>query len=450
MKIKDKDISPTRKNISICFSTEEVVSEEANVIKEFIKHVKIPGFRKGKANEKMIRLKYAKDVSRELEQKLLDKGYNAFIKDSSDNVYGVIDMQCSIDSKSRSSQVDIIMDYVPAFDLPNYNGIKIKSLPNEVKEEEIDQMINHILGQRAEFKPVDKVITKGDYVKCSYEGLLGEESIQSIVPQEKLYGTQKSTWEEAGAENTPGVSAVVNGLIGMKKDELKDVEMIFPEDFKVKELQGKKALYKISVEEVREKILPKMDGEFYKSMQVKDENEFRLQIRKTIESRKLNEIESSNRQQIIDHLTDFVKVPLPESGLESEKGNILKDFMKRNVQAGVSNDEVEKNMNVLDETASKMAESRLKSFIILDLIAKKESIKVENNDLSSAIVQQASIQGLKPELYVKQLRKDRNQIELLKRDVKIGKTLNLLLSKAQIEVDSNSDEKKAEKSSAKN
>ena len=64
-------------------------------------------------------------------------------------------------------------------------------------------MIGYILGQRAEFKPVDKVIEEGNYVQCAYTGKIGDTLIEEIAPNEAMYGAQKSTWEEAGAENAP-------------------------------------------------------------------------------------------------------------------------------------------------------------------------------------------------------------------------------------------------------
>ena len=84
----------------------------------------------------------------------------------------------------------------------------------------------------------------------------------------------------------------------------------------------------------------------------------------------------------------------------------------------------------MHDSASKMAESRLKSKIVLDLIADKEKIQVENDDLSRAVMQQASMTGQKPEALVKQLRNNREQIDAMREDIKIGKTLGFLMEKA--------------------
>lgn len=445
MNIEHKDISPTRKAVLVHHSAEEVASEDARLLAEFTRQVKIPGFRSGKADPKMVRSRYAKEIKKELKQRLVQKSHQEGLSQIDFKIYRILEIETGSIEASAEATLQFTVDIIPQFDLPEYSNIPVTSASKIAGDEEVDQMINHILGQRAEFKPVEKIIEKGDYVRCGYKGKIGSELIETIVPEEKLYGTQKSTWEEAGAEHTPGVSAVVEGLIGMEKGGTKEVSMDFPKDFKVDALAGKSATYEISVEEVREKILPEMDEAFFQSMQVKDEAEFKAQIRQTIEQRKANEVANANRQQLIDHLIEFVKIPLPESGLESEREAILKDFMQKNLQAGVEREDFEKNKEALHASATQMAESRLKSLIILDLIADKESISVENDDLSRAIVQQASMRGQKPEAFVKELQKDRSQIDLLRRDIRIGKTLNFLLEKADI----SEEESEVEKAEAK-
>ena len=441
MNIEEKDISPTRKVILVHFTAEEVLAEGDAVLSEFIQFAKIPGFRPGKANPNMVRKQYANEINKELKQRLAQKAHEEGLGDSEFRIYSIVEVETGEIITDEKVTISFSIDIIPKFELPEYVGVKVKSASTEADDKEIDQMIGYILGQRAEFKPVDKVIEKGNYVQCAYTGKIGDALIEEIEPNEAMYGTQKSTWEEAGAENAPGVPAIVEGLIGMQKDEIKEVEMDFPADFKVEALAGKKASYEIKVIDIREKILPEMDEAFFESMQVKDEEAFRDQIKGTIEQRKENEISNGNRQQIVDHLIQFVTVPLPESGIHSERESILKDFMQKNMQQGVSAEDFEKNKEALHASASQMAESRLKSFIVLDMIAEKESIKVENDDLNNAIMQHASMTGQKPEAFVKELKKDRSKIDAMQRDIKIGKTLNFLMDKAEITIEEKSESK---------
>ena len=143
-----------------------------------------------------------------------------------------------------------------AFDIPAYEGLKVTNEPTDASAEEVDKMMEQILSQRAEFNVAEKAAEKGDYVRCGYEGKIGDELVADLVPDAPMFGTQATTWEEAGAEGTPGVQAIVDGVIGMKAGDQKEVTMEFPKDFKPEALAGKSAVYSIKAEEVREKVMP--------------------------------------------------------------------------------------------------------------------------------------------------------------------------------------------------
>jgi trigger factor len=147
-------------------------------------------------------------------------------------------------------------------------------------------MLDQVLGQRAEYNVADKVADKGDYVQCAYEGKIGDDAVADLVPDTPMFGSQANTWEEAGNEDSPGVRAIVDGLVGMKAGDTKEVTMEFPEDFKPEALAGKTVIYSIEAKEVREKVMPEMNDAFFESMQVKDETELRTKISENIENQK--------------------------------------------------------------------------------------------------------------------------------------------------------------------
>jgi trigger factor len=249
-----------------------------------------------------------------------------------------------------------------------------------------------------------------------------------------MFGTQTNTWEEAGSEEASGVRAIVDGLVGMKAGDTKEVTMEYPEDFKPEVLAGKTVVYNVEAKEVREKRMPEMNDDFFASMQVKDETELRTKISENIENQKKQQNANGERQQITEELVKAVDFPIPESGVESETEAVLRDFMQRNMQQGVSAEEFEKHKESLHEGASKAAHDRLKSRLILTKIAEKEKIKVENEDFSRMIMMEAQQTGQNPEKLVKEIQKDQNRINQMRRDIILGKTMDLLAEKAEREI----------------
>lgn len=428
-----QDITETRKTITVSVAAAEIASIEAKLINEFKRDAKIPGFRPGKAPENMIRMRYAKELKSELSQRVVAKAHQDGVAKSDFEIYGIVDLDEGEIATGSDATIKFTVDVLQAFDIPAYEGLKVTNEPTDASAEEVDKMMEQILSQRAEFNVAEKAAEKGDYVRCGYEGKIGDELVADLVPDAPMFGTQATTWEEAGAEGTPGVQAIVDGVIGMKAGDEKEVTMEFPKDFKPEALAGKSAVYSIKAEEVREKVMPEMDDAFFESMQVKDEAELRERISENIENQKKQQNANTERQQITEHLLGSVEFAVPESGIESETEAVLRDFMQRNMQQGASEADFEANKDQLHEGATKAAHDRLKSRLILSKIAEKEKVQAENDDFSRMIMMEAQQSGQKPEKIVKEIQKDQNRINRMRSEILLGKTMDLILDKAERE-----------------
>ena len=428
-----QDINETRKTITVSVAAAEIATHRGELIKEFMRDAKIPGFRPGKAPENMIRMRYAKELKSELSQRVVSKAHQEGVAKSDFEIFGVVDLNEGEIAAGSDATITFTVDVLQAFEVPAYEGLKVTNEPTEASAEEVEKMFEQLLSQRAEFNVAEKAADKGDYVRCSYEGKIGDELVADLVPETPMYGTQKVTWEEAGAEGTPGVQAIVDGVVGMQAGDEKEVTMEFPEDFKPEALAGKTAVYSLKAEEVREKVMPAMDDAFFASVQVKDEAELRERISENIEGQKKEQNSNAERQQITEQLLASVEFAIPESGIESETEAVLRDFMQRNMQQGASEADFEAHKEQLHEGASKAAHDRLKSRLILSKIAEKEKVQAENDDFSRLIMMQAQQSGEKPEKIVKEIQKDQSRINNMRSEILLGKTMDLILDKAERE-----------------
>ena len=426
-----QDQSDTRKTVTASFSAEEVDSMAQSVFKEYHKHAQLPGFRPGKAPANMIKARFAKKIAEDLKQRIVVKANEEAIEKGDLEIYSMIDMQVGDVAEGAPAEVTFTVDIIPSFELPDYQSLTVEPVDSSVSDEEVQTALDRIRSQRAEFNPVERAAAKGDYVRCSYEGTLDGKPVAEIAPDSPIYGTQKSTWEEAGAdEGAPGVKAISEGLIGMAKDDEKTVEQTFPAEFNPAELAGKTVSYAIKVEEVRERVLPEIDEAFLKSVQAESEEDLRQRLKQDLEQRKAYDGRTKQKQQIVETLRGKVEFPLPESGVENETQTLLENFMRRNLQQGASMEDFEAHKESLYEGAAKSAQASLKDRLILLKIAEAESITVTNEDLSQEVYREAMMQRVKPEKFVAELKKDRARIREMQRNVLLGKTVEVLLSKA--------------------
>ena len=385
MNVEIKDAGEARKIATVTFDAEEVTQKEKSVCQELTKMVSIPGFRKGKAPAPIIRKKYGKEINEELNRKVSTAAYEAVLDHKEVKVYSILKVDAGDLDSSTSATVDITFDVEPEFDLPDYKAFELTVEPTDVTEEDITKELDSIREQRASFEEVERDIQSGDYVKCSYEGLLDGKPVAEILPDKPMYGRQANTWEEAGAKTGMGVEAIAEGLIGCKVSDKKEITADFPEDFEIEPLKGKQVIYSIEVHEVREKKAPELEDEnFLKSLKIESVDALKEKASEQIKLRKEQENENLKRKQITQKILDMPDFPLPQQAVENESKSIFQNHIQRATQQGVKPDELEKNRDDMWKECQTQGQARVKLTLVLSKVAEDQKIEVSREDLAQA------------------------------------------------------------------
>lgn len=432
MKIDIQEVNETRKTVVVTVPAEEVDAEEKNVLRDISKQARLPGFRPGKAPEAMIRKKFSKDIANELDRRMSNKVYEEIQTKDDIDIVQVVTVDHDPFRAGQEGSITFTVDVRPQFEVPEYKGLEIQAPPTEVTDEEIQRAVDEIRNQRAEFNVVERAAQKGDYVKLSYEGSVEGQPIDEIAPEAPLYGKQSTTWEEAGNHDVPGVDAVVDGIIGMAAGDTKTVEQSFAEDHEVEALRGKTGTYEIKVEEVREKELPEVDENFLKSLQMESEEDFRKRIKDDLHDRKMQNADQAKRSTVSEKLLAAVDFPIPESLVENEREQLLRNHMQRLLQQGITEEQMEEHKEQMISSATEAARRQVKLQLILGEISKKENITVENEDLHQRVMQEAMMTRTKPDQLVKELQKDRSRVLAMQREVLFHKTLDFVIEQANV------------------
>lgn len=439
MNTKIENINDTRKKIIVDFAADKVAEETKKVVADFVRNAKVAGFRPGKAPQAMVEKLYADGIKEQLERSLTSKAIEAINNIKEFDLYSVVDLKN--ENKDGAFVLEFTADIYPEIKLPKSLDTKVELEGVEASEEEIANTIEYYRNQRAKYDEVDREIAKGDFIRLSYSGKIDGKAIAEIAPDAHMFADQKSTWEEAGNENAPGVQGIVQGILGMKKGEKKVLSHEFPKEFPDERLAGKKAEYDVEIFEIREKKLPEIDEEFLKGFEVKTEEEFKDKIKVSIENEKKQNNEILKRQFAVEQLMAKSDFPLPESAIEDERQSILEDMMMRYMTSGASREDLEKNKEALFENAGKEAEGRAKMRVFLNRVAKANDLKVDNEDMSRMLWQEAMRTRSKPEELIKQLRKDPARANRMRSDALLQKAINFIAEKATVEIKSEKAEK---------
>lgn len=432
MNVTVEEVSPTRKTLLVSVTAEEVNAEEKTVTRQYTQGARLPGFRPGKAPLDMVKRRYGKEIGDELHRKVANLAYEHAVKESKLNVYSLVNVEGEAFASGKEGTAKFTVDVLPEIPLPPYEGLPVQAPGTTVAEAEVEKAILELREQRADYVAVERPAVAGDFVKLNYTGTIDGQPIAELAPERPIFGTQHGTWEEAAAKEAPGVRAVIDGIVGLKAGDKKDVTQAFPAEFDLPALAGKTASYAMEVIEVREKRPVPVDETFLKSLQCDTAEQLHDRVRDDLKSRKEQQAQAASREQIVKALTDAVDFPLPDSAVEHETQALLRDYIERQMRQGVPEGEFEKRKQELYNGARQAAASRVKLTLILLRIAEKEGVKVENNDLHQRIMQEAMMTRQKPEAILKRLQEDRSLLAQMQRAILHAKTLDFIVGKAQI------------------
>jgi len=426
-----QDVTETRKTLAVTLDPEETAAEERALIGEFKNQAKIPGFRPGKAPDEIVRKRFGKPLSEELRNRVLGKAYRDGTKQAAVDLANVIDVKEGDIDAGAETTVTFTIDVFPAFETPEHKGLELQGASTEVDPSEIDQTIENLRRERAEFAPVDREAASGDYVKFSHEGRIDGQPIDEIAPEKPVYAKMPQTWEEAGSDEglIPGLA---KALVGMKAGDRKDVEVAFPDDFSVEPLQGKRAVYAVEVQEVRERKLPEIDEAFLKEHQVESLDEFKERVGDMLRMSKDRERRADLRNQASQALLEQVEFPLPESLVDQETEQALRRIVNESVQRGATQEQLEASKEELRSRARASALQRVKLNLILERIAEKEGIETGEEDIRNWLLTQAYQSGQNPQTLAKELRKDQDRARAIQRSLLHDKTLEFVVREAKV------------------
>ncbi len=433
MNVQLNTVSPTRKTVTVTLDPTEVDAEHKAVIGEITKYAQIPGFRPGKAPAAMIARRYGKEITEDFKQKVVARAYRGAMEKEKLDVLNVVNVEEGKIETGQGAAVTITLDVRPDFPMPDYSNLNTEVAPTDPTDAEVDNVIQGLRAERADFKPVDRAAQKGDYVKLGYEGKIDGKPITELAPEKQLYGKAPQTWEEVEGANEGVIPGLGKNLAGLKPGEKKDITIEFPADFAaVPALAGKTAQYTIDVQEVRERTLPPLDAEFFKAHQADDLAALQASIRSNLKLQKEHENRVAQRRQVTEQIGAAVEFPVPDSLVEAETQSVLRQFIEENMRRGVPQEQFEKDKVELFANAKKAAANRVKMQLILAKIAEAEKISVTNDDLNNFLYREAMRSGQKPDKLAKALGSDREQLRAVQQSIIFDKAVDFLVSKAKV------------------
>jgi trigger factor len=412
---------------------EEVRKEWDSIAANYSRYARIPGYRVGKAPRQVIEKKFRKEIQEELTKALVSKSYRDAIAEKQLRVVSLTDVGDVEFGDDRSMRFRATVVTAPEFELPEYKGIPVELPATEVTAEELDRALERLRDQAADFVDVpDRALAMDDFAVIDFTGAIDGVPISEIVPDasKNLHGGKKF-WLHLAPENfLPGFS---QQIAGMRPGETRSVQVVFPTDFPVQELAEKKADYAVTLNEIKQKVLPALDDAFAaKLLPEKTLADLRHTIEHNLEHEKEHEIERAKEAQIIKFLQEHISFDLPPPLLKNETRRALNELVHRNRERGIPDEMLKGKEKELIEGAGSLAAHRLKTNFILHRIAEREKIEVTRDELDERIREQAAQYNISVEKLKKDL-EENDRLNGLAEELLLGKTLDFLKANVSVQ-----------------
>lgn len=422
MKVNIENLSGTERKVDVVIPVEVVKEKRDEVFGEIRKSAKIKGFRPGKAPASVVESVYRKEILGETATRLVTGSLEEALKEVS--AHPISRPQINppdVFETDKDFHYSAVFEVLPVFELAEYKGLPLKKEVHEVKDEDVEHTLEHLIEHRAEVKPYEeeKAVEKGDVAIVDFEG--------------SLDGVQVKDLKRSGLQFLVGHDRLIpefeENVIGMKKGETKEFDVTYGEDFQIKEAAGKAVRYKFSVKDVLKRTLPELNDDLAKELGKEDVSSLKEQIKEDLKKQTEQQSEGKMRQQVVDALVDRNTVDAPPSLVHEEVARLVRNTIQSLRQRGL-------NIQTLDDASKAALADRalrnVKTSIILAEIAKKEEIKVTDEDIDKSLSGIAATYNM-PTEQVRGIYRENNLLDGLEASLSEQKVIDFIIENAAIE-----------------
>ncbi|WP_106768533.1 trigger factor [Paenibacillus faecalis] len=388
-----------------------------------VKQVSVPGFRKGRVPRSIFEARYGvESLYQDAIDILLPEVYSEAVEQA--DIFPVDRPEIDIEqfSKGQTFKFKAKVTVKPEVKLGEYKGIEVAAVTSEVTDEELNQELERLQERHAELIVIDEgTATSGDIVVIDFDG-----SIDG-VPFE---GGQAERYSLELGSNTfiPGFE---DQVIGMGTGDFKDVEVTFPETYHAEELANKKAVFKVKVHEIKRKQLPELDDEFAKDVSEFDTlDEYKEDLKQQILKRKEQEALGVQENEVVEKVAENAEVDIPESMVQSEVQNMMRDFDNRLRQQGMNLDMFlsfsNQSKEDLEAQMQDDAKKRVRNNLVLEQIAKEEKLEATEEEINKELENMAETYK-RPVDEIRNILASNGSLDSLREELVLRKTIDFLL-----------------------
>ncbi|HEY2554804.1 MAG TPA: trigger factor [Candidatus Cybelea sp.] len=421
-------LAPTQVALEFSIGADELAAAEDRAYRKLSKGVRLPGFRTGKVPRKIFEQTYGSEaVTSQAVEDVIPEVYAKAVREHDLDPVDRPKVEVIEESDGRPLRLKATVEVRPAIELGKYMGVSVARPPIEVTDDDVERSLAALAKERATLLPVTRPAGMGDVATIDYAGTIDG------VPFEGG-SAQGQSVELSEGRFVPGFVA---GIVGMNPGESRNVEVQFPDDYPSAAVAGKPAVFAITLHELKEYELPPIDDDFARAVSSNQTvEELRADLRYRLEAVAKSRLRRAIGNEVVEKLLASHDFALPPTMVESELDRLMEDAASGAASQGASFEEHLKQIGKTDQdlrtSLRPEAESRVKTTLLIEQIAKAEKVAATPSDVSEELEALARRYGQPAARIRKAL--GNNLLSLMEGIVR-NKTLELLIDGAEVEGD---------------
>ena len=425
--LKNETIEKNSVKLTIEIDKEAFDAAIQKAYKKNVKHIAIPGFRKGKAPKNIIEKYYGVGVFYEDAVNFVcPEAYEFAVKEAGIDPVDRPEIDIETIGEGENLVITATVTVKPEVELGEYKGISADKKNYKTKVADVDAEIKAAQEKNARMINVeDRAVKKGDFTVIDFEGFADGVAFAGGK------GTDHNL-EIGSGQFIPGFE---DQLVGAKIGEEVEVNVTFPEEYHAEELKGKPAMFKVTVKSIQEKELPELNDDFAKDVSEFDTyDEYKADVKAKLDKANADKTAAEFEGNVIKVVTDNATVDIPDCMIDAKIEDMIRDFGYRLSSQGLSLEQYMQftgsTVDTFKEQFKEQASEQVKTSLVLEKIAKLENIEVTDDDVENEFKNMAEMYGMEIDK-LKEFVKD-GEKENLKEELKIKKAVDLIVGAAKV------------------
>jgi len=426
MQVKIEDKSSVKKVLSFEIPKETIAKELNKAYNELKKTADVKGFRKGKIPRKVLENRFAKDVHADVAPRLIQESFMETLQEHKLNIVGGPQMDPPELNPDEAYAFEITVEIKPELDDIEFEGISLEKTKYAVSDAEIESQIYMIQKTMAKKETVTepRPVKETDFVLIDYEGFLNGESFA---------GTPKIENYVMGIGQGALPGEFSEKLIGVIPVQDLEIEVPYADDFHDENLKGKTIVYKVSLKEVQEEILPEANDDLVKDLgKFETLEDVKTSIRENLEKGYIQRIKHEMSEQVFVHLLEKYVFEVPDAMVDGELNGIVMEAEQAYAQNNTSLEEAGLSREILKTQYRDVAEKQARRHLILDKVISQEKIEMTEEEFDKSFEEVAFGMNASVDAVKNYFKMDPKQLEYYTHTQLEKKAIDLIIEKGSV------------------